>query len=328
VEVRRYIDDGTVEEDLGGDRISELAFGNDGSLLWIDMAEPTEQVIAVLCNELHMERLEAEDLLHPDQRPKLERYGDHFLLVAHDCSLEDDRFISREIDVVFGDGWVLTVRKPSPDGDPPVDFQEVARRFQRQRAEDGGTDEGFFIYVLLDVVVDRYFNLNDRVDERLEELEDLVFSSNSRDMEVQRDLYRLRQTLVGFRRLAAPLREVVAALERREVDFFTAAAVSHLRDVYDHVLRVSELNESQRDLMNGALEAHLAVVSNRMNEVMKAASSWGAILIVSTLIAGIYGMNFTHMPELRWYFGYPMALASMALATAALYAMFKKRDWL
>jgi magnesium transporter len=326
VEVRRYRADQPVEVGLEPTCLRDLAH-DPNVFVWVDMAEPDEAVVALLSEQVGIEHLEAEDLVHAGQRPKLERYGEHFLLVVYDCEVEGQRFVAREVDVVFGDGWLVTVRKPSADGDPPVDLGEVARRFDRQRVEDGGTDEGFFLYVLLDVIVDHYFDLTDLVDDRLEDLEDVVFSERT-EIDVQRDLYRLRQVLVGFRRLAAPLREVVAALERREAEFFTNAAVSHLRDVYDHVLRVSELNESQRDLMNGALEAHLAVVSNRMNEVMKATSSWGAILIVSTLIAGIYGMNFTHMPELRWYFGYPLALSLMAVATLVLYRMFKRRGWL
>jgi magnesium transporter len=326
VEVRRYDEGSGVATKIDVASISECV-GGDGTLVWVDMAEPSAEAVELLVEEFAVERLEAEDLLHPRQRPKLERYGDHFLLVVYDCALDGTRFVAREIDVVLGDGWLVTVRKPSDDGDAPVDLDEAVHRFERQRREVGATDEGFLLYVLLDTIVDGYFDLTDRIDTRLEELEDVVFGVGA-ETDTQRDIYKLRETLVGFRRVAAPLREVVSALQRREVEFFGDAAIAHLRDVYDHVLRVSELNEAQRDLMTGALEAHLAVVSNRMNEVMKATSSWGAILVVATLIAGIYGMNFGHMPELRWYFGYPFALGLMAVSTLALYRAFKARGWL
>jgi magnesium transporter len=124
------------------------------------------------------------------------------------------------------------------------------------------------------------------------------------------------------------LREVVGALLRREAECIGEQAIVHLQDVYDHVLRVLDLIESQREILNGLFEGRLAVMSNKMNQVMKATSSWGAILIVATLIAGIYGMNFRHMPELGWGYGYPFALGSMLLITLVLYFVFKRRGWL
>jgi magnesium transporter len=134
--------------------------------------------------------------------------------------------------------------------------------------------------------------------------------------------------MVEFRRAASPLREVVAVLLRREIPTIGDTAIAHLQDVYDHVLRISDLMETQRELLTGLLEASLAVASNRVNHVMKLTSSWGAIILGSTLVAGIYGMNFRHMPELHWMLGYPMALLMMLTLTAVLYRAFRKRGWL
>ena len=134
--------------------------------------------------------------------------------------------------------------------------------------------------------------------------------------------------LTTVRRAAAPLREVVNAIIRREIDFVDDQAIVHFHDVYDRVLRVGDLVEAQRDLLTGLLEANLAVTSNQLNQVMKKMTSWGAILIVATLIAGIYGMNFQHMPELDWEFGYPLALGVMAVVTFALWRYFKRKGWL
>jgi magnesium transporter len=124
--------------------------------------------------------------------------------------------------------------------------------------------------------------------------------------------------MVNFRRVVAPLHEVLAAMLRKEAACIGDDAITHLQDVYDHVLRVTDWIETQRDVLTELLEADLAVVSNRMNQVMKRMTSWGAILLGSTLIAGIYGMNFTHMPELNWSFGYPLAIGSMLLLTIIL----------
>jgi magnesium transporter len=203
----------------------------------------------------------------------------------------------------------------------------MARRFERQRSEDGGSDEGFLLWALLDVIVDRYFLVTDGVDDRIDAVEEVVFSDTTTG-ETPREVFDLRRALVQFRRSTSPLREVVAELLRREADCIGEAAIIRMQDVYDHVLRVIDLVESQRELVTGLLEAHLAVTSNRMNQVMKRMTSWGAILLGSTLIAGIYGMNFEYMPELDWYLGYPMALGMMLVLTVVLYTYFRRRDWI
>jgi magnesium transporter len=175
--------------------------------------------------------------------------------------------------------------------------------------------------------VDRYFQITELVDERLDDIEEIVFGEQGRD-EIPQEVFQLRRGLVRFRRAAAPLREVIGEILRREVDCVCGESLVHFQDVYDHSLRIYDLVESQRDLLTGLLEAHLAVVSNRMNQVMKLTSSWGAIILGATLIAGIYGMNFRYMPELDWHYGYFFALGAMAVLTVVLYRMFRKRGWL
>jgi magnesium transporter len=217
----------------------------------------------------------------------------------------------------------------------------VLERFERTRKEDGVTDEGFLLYVFLDVIVDRFFDVSDAVEDRLEAVEDAIFfdpdadpvpgsprANAPADVSITERLYRLRHDLIGFRRVVSPLRDALNPLLRREVDFIGDDAIVHLRDVYDHVVRAVELGEAHRDLLNGALDAHLSLVSNRMNLVMKQATSWGAILVCATFVAGVYGMNFKNMPELDWRFGYPMALGVMGLISVLLYVTFKKKDWL
>jgi magnesium transporter len=299
------------------------------TLLWVDCVEPTEAELESLTTQLQVSHIAAEDLHHGGQRTKLEHYRGHFHVAVHDCSLVEDRLVTREIDIVFGDGWVLSVRQPSddPDDRAPFAIEPAVRRFELERTTEQAKDEGFLIWALLDVVVDRYFDVADRFDDRLDEVEEVVFSADKSDG-IPKEMFDLRRGMAHFRRAVAPLREVLAALLRREAEFLGDAALVHLQDVYDHVLRVTDWIETQRDLITGLLEADLAVISNRLNQVMKRMTSWGAILLGSTLIAGIYGMNFTHMPELDWVFGYPLALASMLALTVFLYTWFKRRDWL
>jgi magnesium transporter len=315
-------------DDVPTDQLAD-AIDPKKALLWVDCVDPTDAEIDSLSAQLEISHITAEDLHQGGQRTKLEHYREQFHVAVHDCFIVDDRLVTREVDIVFGDGWVLSVRQRSddPDHSEPLPLDAVNRRFELERTAEQDDDEGFLIWALLDVVVDRYFDVLDRFDDRLDEVEEIVFSNDKGD-EIPKEVFDLRRAMVNFRRAVAPLREVLAALLRREAECLGDTAIVHLQDVYDHVLRVTDWIETQRDLLTGLLEADLAVVSNRMNQVMKRMTSWGAILLGSTLIAGIYGMNFKNMPELNWAFGYPVAIGTMLALTIFLYTWFRRRDWL
>ena len=315
-------------EDVPTDHLADL-IDPKRALLWVDCTEPTESELDSLTKQLEISHLAAEDLHQGGQRTKLERYRDHFHVAVHDCTLVEDVLTTREIDIVFGDGWLLSVRQPSDNPSDPAPFalDKVIHRFEMERSEEEAWDEGFLLWSFLDVIVDRYFDVADRFDDRLDEVEEIVFSADTGD-NIPKEVFDLRRGMVHFRRAVAPLREVLAQLLRREAECLGDESIVHMQDVYDHVLRVTDWIETQRDLLTGLLEADLAVVSNRLNQVMKRMTSWGAILLGSTLIAGIYGMNFKNMPELGWAFGYPLALGTMLALTIFLYTWFKRRDWL
>ncbi len=302
------------------------ARGGPGTLLIVDVVDFSNEELVQLASQLPIHPLILDDLRNSNQRTKLERYGDHWHVAVHAAEVKDDHLTIKEVDVVFGEDWFLAVRQPATDGQP-MQMNEVERRFERGRLECENDDLGCALWALLDVIVDGYFSITDLVDERLDDIEEIVFGDQRHDA-IPQEVFELRRSLVGFRRAAAPLREVIASLLRREVDWIGQESIVLLQDVYDHSLRIADLIDSQRDLLTGLLEAHLAVVSNRMNDVMKKTSSYGAILLVSTLIAGIYGMNFKYMPELRFHYGYFVALGFMAIATAVLWIQFRKRGWL
>ena len=336
IRVRRYQESGAVDEHIDPTDVSEC-LGDHGALLWVDVEDPTADDIACLTEEFGVHHLAAEDLTEPAPRPRLAMFDSHFVLSIRDCMFDHEQFSTREVNLVFGDGWLLSLRKVGDRGEAPMPVDDVVQRFERTRKLDGATDEGFLLFVFLDTIVDRFFDVSDAVEERLEAIEDIIFAdpdgeaTRSRapaDRTITEKLYRLRHDLIAYRRVVSPLRDAVNPLLRNEVGFLGDAAVLHLRDVYDHVLRAVELSEAHRDLLTGALDAHLSLVSNRMNLVMKRATSWGAILVCATLVAGIYGMNFKHMPELRWQVGYPLALAVMVLISGGLYVTFKRKDWL
>jgi magnesium transporter len=320
-----------VEGRPGGERLDGAALGavSAGAVVWIDVESPSATELATLGTQLGLHRLIVEDLLNPRQRTKLVRYHDRVHVALRDCELVGDDLAAREVDVVVAPGWVLTVRHPDALSAAPRELAaEIEQRFETRRDAEGGgaTTAGFLTWAVVDVIVDRYFDVTDGFDARLEAVEDIVFSDNADA--IPREIFELRSAMVAFRRSVAPLREVLAEVLRREVHGIDEQAVLHVQDVFDHVLRILDLIESQRELLTGLLESQLAIMSNRMNQVMKATSSWGAILIVATLVAGIYGMNFRHMPELDWRYGYPFALGVMGVITLALYRVFKRRGWL
>jgi magnesium transporter len=322
----RYVFGCKGREDVDPAQIKS-ALDPEHAVLWIDATSPEdEQALPSLKAELGLGPTVVDAILNPRERTKLMRYGDYFHVAVHDCSCDHDSVDSREIDIVTGPGWLVTVRHPSRDGSQ-VDLDEVARRFNLQRVEHATSEQGFLLWALFDVIVDRYFEVIDVVDDRLDEIEDVVFSAQP-PSGIPQEIFAVRRDLSTVRRAAAPMREVVSAIIRKEIDFVDEPAIVHFHDVYDRVLRVGDLIEAQRDLLTGLLEANLAVASNQLNQVMKKMTSWGAILIVATLIAGIYGMNFQDMPELDWEFGYPLALCLMGLTTFVLWRWFKKKEWL
>jgi magnesium transporter len=326
----RYVSGKPGREEASVDRLRE-EWDPEHTVLWIDAEGPDdEDGLHALKAELGMGATVVDAILNPRERTKLMRYGDYFHVAVHDCECSRGVVNSREIDIVTGPGWLVTVRHPDSNGSA-VDLEEVARRFELQRAEHSETEQGFLLWAIFDVLVDGYFDVTDMVDDRLDQVEEKVFpddaESNSSGS-VPREIFAVRSDLTIVRRAAAPLREVVNAIIRREIEFVDEQAIVHFHDVYDRVLRVGDLVEAQRDLLNGLLEANLAVTSNMLNQVMKKMTSWGAILIVATLIAGIYGMNFRHMPELKWAFGYPAALGLMGITTFFLWRYFKRKNWL
>ena len=186
----------------------------------------------------------------------------------------------------------------------------MKKRFAAQRREQGANDEGYLLWAMLDVVVDRYFVVTDDVDDRIDAVEEVVLDDAVDRIRRgrPRELFDISKALVRFRRAALPLREVVGAFVRKEVPSIGDPALAHFQDLYDHVLRVSDILETQRDVLTGLRDADLAVTSNQMSLVQQSIAAWGAILLIATLITGVLGMNFTTAPELSWEEGFLRSL--------------------
>ncbi len=293
-----------------------------GRRVWLDVVDPSKEELAELQQRFGLHELAIEDSMTWGQRSKIEFYPTHVFLVAHGLPLDpDDELSDREVHLFAGGRFfVITVRR-----EPLFDFGSTANRLAGEPplAKEG---IGFILYLLLDEIVDGYLTTVERFEDLSDDIEDRVFAEDG-EGDVQQDIFRLKRKVVRFRRLAIPMREVLDLLQETR-GIVTPELVPYLRDVQDHVIRAIEFIDNIRDLLTSALESQLAQVSNRLNVVMKQLSAWAGIILVPTLIAGIYGMNFRNMPELSWRIGYPLALGLMVVAGAILYRMFRKRDWL
>jgi magnesium transporter len=307
------------EEGLDPARVSEL-LEERGTVVWLDVEDPSEEELALIEEEFSIHPLAIEDARHRDQRPKIERYEGYEFLVLHGMRVVDGDIQEGEIHAFVTPRFLITLRFP-----PAFDLKAVAARADRNPdlVKQGG---GFLLYGVLDEVVDRYFDVIERLEDESAALEEEVFGEDHAD-DVQERIFRLRKRVMVFRRRLSPLRDVLQILQS-QTQLVTRPLEAYYRDVADHVIRSVEFADNLRELLSSALEAHLAQVSNRLNEVMKALTSWAAIILVPTLIAGIYGMNFVRMPELKWQYGYPVALGLMATSAGILYAMFKRRGWI
>ena len=297
--------------------------GDHACLVWVDSSGPDDGDLEAAQELFDLHELAVEDVRKHGQRAKLERYPDHAFVVAYARAEDGDL---SEVDFFLGENWVFSVRERNEHGEM-LDIRQVKARLEERR--DLPPSPGAILYALLDAIVDGYFVAIEAAEDRLEDTEEELFSSDPPSDDVlQQELLGIRRRLIMFRRRVVPLRDVVMAILRGEVSQIDKSVLVYYSDVLDHLLRLVEQIDLQRELVGNVVDASLALSSNRMNQVMKKMTSWGAILIVATLIAGIYGMNFKNIPELQWHYGYFGALGTMAAVTGGLYLYFKRKGWL
>ncbi|MGE0820996.1 MAG: magnesium/cobalt transporter CorA [Candidatus Binatia bacterium] len=274
-----------------------------------------------------LHRLALEDVLHTHQRPKVEQYGNHHFIVTRMAMLTD-HLETEQLSIFLGKNFVLTFQEGLP-GDSLEPVRERIRH-QRGHVREGGNDH--LVYALLDAVVDNYFPVLEAYGERLEALEDEIVTHPSPTIVTR--IHAIRRDLLTIRRAVWPQREAFAMLMREETPLITAETRVYLRDCYDHVTQIIDLVETYRELGADLTEIYLSSVSNRTNEIMRVLTVIATIFIPLTFIAGIYGMNFDtkvsplNMPELDWYWGYPLALFLMLAVAGGQLIFFRRRGWL
>jgi magnesium transporter len=294
---------------------------------WIALSQPTATEFAEVHDELHLHPLAIEDALRAHQRPKLDVFDSSLFLVAKSANYDDtnETISLHEIHAFVGDGSVVTVYHDGNQAEP--DHKQMVDSMTRE-PELTACGPLSVLYRLLDQIVDGYQDVVDGVENDIDELEAQVFAGG-RQNHAER-IFRLKRQVLEFQRAVLALEEVLDGLVRQQLPplFRTEALGMYFRDVQDHALRIVGRIETARDLLESALDANLAQIGVRQNEDMRAMAGWAAIVAVPTLFAGIWGMNFKHMPELNWFLGYPVALGTIFGSGFAVRHRLRKNGWL
>jgi magnesium transporter len=292
-----------------------------GGFAWIGLYEPTEEEFEAVASEFDLHELAVEDAITAHQRPKIERYGDSVFVVLKSARYRDETETVEfgEIHAFVGPGFIITVRHGKAS-----ELHEVRDRLEKD-PELLRRGPGAVMYAILDRVVDDYAPVSRGLETDIDEIEAEVFGGNA---SVSRRIYALSREVIGFRRATQPLNNMLESMIEGQVYDFDPELHRYLRDVQDHALRTTEQVEAFRELLSNILSVNLTLVGINQNDEVKKISAWAAILFAPTLVAGIYGMNFEHMPELTWAFGYPFALTLMVMTAFLLHRIFKKAGWL
>jgi magnesium transporter len=299
------------------------AIDDDGNCFgWVGLHEPSAEEMRRVQKLFDLHELAVEDALKAHQRPKVEQYGESIVVVLRTLWYVDDQDAveTGQVSVFVGKRYVVTVRH----GEGAA--LTTARKELEERASVLGHGPAAVLWAICDSVVDGYELVAGAVEVDVDEVEGSVFSPE-RTSDAER-IYLLKREVLEMLRAITPLREPMESFAHGEIPLVTQDAAPFFRDVADHVNRVADQTESLDVLLSSALNAHLARVSVQQNEDMRRISAWVAIVAAPTMIAGIYGMNFENMPELRWYYGYFACLAFMALVCTTLYATFRRAGWL
>ena len=319
----RYPDE-TVELDIEVDRLPML-LADERNLVWVDMQEPAdEEYHLILQDTMHFHPLTVEDTMADTLLPKLDDYGPYLFLVFHTVFPGDEPldFHTDEVDVFLSKNYLVTVHDRSRES--------INKCWTWEHHLAGGMARGpaMMLYELLDRQVDNYIPLIDKFEERLEQLGDDIFHVKRQEREMLNELLTAKSSALRLGRMLAPQRELVSRLSVGEYPVVPQTVRIYYRDVYDHMARLTNLAESMRDLATSTIETHLALVNNRMNEVMKVLTMISTIFIPLSFVAGVYGMNFEHMPELAQPWAYPAVWGVFLSISAGMMVFFRRRGWI
>ncbi|MFI6565523.1 magnesium and cobalt transport protein CorA [Streptomyces sp. NPDC050534] len=320
-----------VREPAGSDLVDavERVRKHGDGFVWLGLHEPTDQEFAGIAELFDLHPLAVEDAVEAHQRPKLERYGETLFAVFKTvCYVEHEELTATsevvntgEIMVFTGEDFVITVRHGMHGSLGPLREELESDREQLSKGPAA------VLHAIADHVVDDYLHVTDAVQADIDQVEMDVFAENGARADPGR-IYQLKRELLELKRAVVPLGRPVEELATRPIRVVSPEIQTYFRDVFDHLMRAKDQIAAFDELLNSILQAHLAQVTVAQNEDMRKITAWAAVIAVPTMVCGVYGMNFDHMPELHWTFGYPLVLAVISIACLALYRGFRRNGWL
>jgi magnesium transporter len=301
-------------------RVSEV-LKKPNRFIWIGMQEPDEAMLKTIQKEFGLHDLAIEDALRAHQRPKIESYADTLFVVLRTVQMKQGSVDLGETHFFVGHNFIVSVRHGSS-----IAYVDV-----RARCESTphllSKGPAFALYALMDAIVDQYFPVINALEDDLTEIEENIFHEKLRRDNTAK-IYYLKRQLLDVKRSVSPLIDICNRLMRFDLKFIAEETKPYFRDIYDHAVRINEMVDNSRELLSAALEANLSMISISQNEVAKRFAGWAALIGVPTMIAGIYGMNFSYMPELTWQWSYPIVIAGTIGICLFLYVRFKRSGWL
>ena len=316
-----YDADGVQEHDVT-DVDALRSYPKEGRIAWIDVQGfGDEATMRAIGGVFGLHALVLEDIVNVPQRPKAEPYGDHLVILTRMVSRRDEETQREQVAIILGKGFVLTFQELYGDV-----FNPVRDRMRQGKGPMRRSGADYLAYALVDALIDGYYPVVESYGDTLEGLEDRIVESPG--VHVLREVHGIKRELLAMRRAVWPMREVVNHLIREPSVFVTDEVRVYLRDVYDHCVQIIDVVETYRELSGGLMDVYLSAVSNRQNEVMKVLTIMASIFIPLTFLAGLYGMNFEHMPELHYRWSYPLLLAVMVAMVGAMVWYFRRKGWL
>ena len=289
--------------------------------VWVALFEPDLDTLLVMQEQFGVHPLAIEDAQHGHQLPKIEEYVGSVFVVVHMIEVENDELKVGEVAIFAGPNFILSVRKGAKKG-----FQEVRTRCEHE-PEMLRRGPGYVLYALIDAVVDRYFPLLQSIEDELDTVEERIFSAVTTRENIEA-LYALKRRLMTVRHAVAPLLEGLANLAGTRVPLVCIGMQEYFRDVADHLQRLSQTIESNRETVATAISVNLSMITLQESETTKRLASYAALIAVPTLIAGIYGMNFEHMPELHWRYGYALVMGIMVVVDVFVFIRLRRARWI
>jgi magnesium transporter len=310
------------EEGFPAARISDYLAEPD-TIVWLDLCDPNAEGLQVISEEFGLDPLAVEDAISHHERPKLDHYQGHLFLNAYAVRLTDEsgELATHEISAFITERALVTVR-----GDEEFDVDALLKQWD-DSPDLAKYGVAYLLHGLIDLIVDGHFDAVQSLDGAIDGLEERLFADEVPTRDTQYRSYRLRKSLTLLRRVVLPMREVVNTLLRRDLEVVPEEMSPYFQDVYDHVLRATEWTESLRDVVTSLQESRIAIQGNHLNQVMKKLTGWAAIIAVPTAVTGFYGQNVPY-PGYQKHWGFVVSVGILIATALALYAIFKKRDWL